>query len=85
MSEQEDAWHKIFTRLFGNVVEVVENHVDEDVKKDLYLDLVDIMEEYNEGGLKDLMAISISLDEALLEKHPDLFKEYIEDITEEDF
>jgi len=75
-----DSWDKIFTRLFSEVIEAIENHMEEEVRKDFYLDLIEVYEDYNEDVLKDLMGLSISFDEALLEIRPELFEEHIEDI-----
>jgi len=75
-----DSWDKIFSRLFSEIIETVENHMEEEIRKDFYLDLIEVYQEYNDDVLKDLMGISISFDEALLDLHPELFEEHIEDI-----
>ena len=80
MSDQ--SWEEIFARLFTEVIEVSEKNIDEDSKKEFYLDLIDVINAYDEDVYKDLMGLSITFDEALLELNPSAFDEFIEDIED---
>ena len=77
-----DSWTKIFIRLWTAVIETIDKHVDEEVRKELYLDLIETIDEYDEKVYNELMGLSIAFDEALIEVHPDIFTEFIENIEE---
>ena len=78
----EESWEKIFERLFSDVIEAAEKNIDEESRKDFYLDLVEIIHTYDEDVFKDLMGLSIAFDEALLELNPDAFDEFVEDMED---
>lgn len=75
---------KAFTNLFSEFIELIERHTDESNRQGMYTELIDLFEEYNsDSQVRDLMGISVSFDEVLLEVHPSAFDEYIEDIEED--
>ena len=80
----ESSWEELFSRLFSDVIEIVEKNVDEDNRKDFYSDLIELISLYDEDIFDDLMGLSISFDEAYLEHNPSAFDEFIEDLEEDD-
>ena len=79
----QDAWEGIFSTLLIDMVELMEEHLKENQKKEIYLEMIDIFGKYSEDSPALCIGRSISYDEALFEKDPSLFDEYIEDLEEE--
>lgn len=78
----DKSWEEIFTRLFSEIIEISEKHFDEEVLNDFYLDLIDIIQEYDEDVFTNLMGLSIAFDEAYLKVHPNAFDDFVEDMEE---
>jgi hypothetical protein len=80
----ESSWEELFSRLFSDVIEIVEKNVEEENRKEFYSDLIELISIYDEDIFDDLMGLSISFDEAFFEHNPNAFDDFIEDLEEDE-